>query len=153
MANTITTIRFKSVMAGSKQSRKRAKTSSYIREHIARFSNSDPDTIRIDGLLNQYLTRNSAKNGDLVKVEIIKGAGIVSVKLAPEMAQKFAPPPAAPKQPAPQAKAIWGKTEAKPAQDAKKPAEAKPQPKEKKEKPKQEKKPEPAKAEGAKQPG
>ena len=72
-----------SVMAKLRQTRKRKKSSDYLREHIARFNKSRPELVKIDPSLNQFIMTRSVHGGDSVKVEVSKSGDILNVKLAP----------------------------------------------------------------------
>ncbi len=123
MATTFT-IRFKKVMAGLRQTRKRYKASDHLREHIARFNKSNTELVKIDQRLNDFMMSRVVKGGDKVKVEITKTGEIVNVKLAPG---QVAAAPAVP------AQTTAKSTDAKPIQPVTKIAEkvqvAKQQPK------------------------
>ncbi len=86
---TTLTIRFKGVMAGLRQTRKRYKASDHLREHIARHSKSIPEMVKIDPVLNDFMMSRVVKGGSKVKVEISKVGDVVNAKLAPgQMAAK-----------------------------------------------------------------
>lgn len=80
---TTFTIRFKGIMAGFKQTKKRYKASDHLRQHIARFSNSSPELVSIDPALNDFLMSRVVKGGSKVKVEVNKTGDILNAKLAP----------------------------------------------------------------------
>lgn len=124
MATTFN-IRFKSVMAGLRQSRKRYKASDYLREHVARFNKSTPEMVKIDPKLNDFMMSQVVKRGSKVKVEISKTGEIITVKLAPGQVAA-APVAAAP-----------AKTPAKPA--AAKPSDKQAKQQQPKQQPKQDK--------------
>ena len=113
MATTFT-IRFKKVMAGLRQTRKRYKASDHLREHIARFNKSSPELVKIDPKLNDFMMSRVVKGGDKVKVEITKTGDMVNVKLA---AGQVAASPVTP------AQTPAKSTNAKPAQTSAKPAD------------------------------
>lgn len=78
---TTATVRFRNVMAGLRETRKRAQAAKYLKEHIARFNGSVPEAVLIDPKLNEYIMKNSVKAGKEVKVEITKNAGMINVRL------------------------------------------------------------------------
>ena len=132
MATTLT-IRFKGVMAGLRQTRKRYKASDYLRRHIARFNKSAPEMVKIDMKLNDFMMSRVVKQGNKVKVEISKTGEIINVKLAPG---QVAISPNAPAQTSavPAASKSSEKAKSKPQQEAKA-TEQKSSPKLKQEKP------------------
>jgi ribosomal protein L31E len=126
-------IRFKSVMAGLRQSRKRYKASDYLRRHVARFNKSTPEMVKIDPKLNDFMMSRVVKRGSKVKVEISKTGDIINVKLAP--GQVAAAPATQAKTPAASATAKQG------AAAAAKPADrAQPKQQPKQDKPQEQKK-------------
>ncbi|MHB1830711.1 MAG: hypothetical protein ACYCO0_04940 [Candidatus Micrarchaeaceae archaeon] len=116
-----TTIRFMSVMAGLRQTRKRKKASDYLREHIARFNKSRPELVKIDPLLNQFIMTRSVHGGDSVKVEVVKSGDVLNVKLAPGQMAITTPeePDKKPKQQQKTGAATMPKANAKPDQGGK----------------------------------
>lgn len=80
---TTFTIRFKGVLAGFKQTKKRYKASDHLRQHVARFSNSSPELVSIDPALNDFLMSRVVKGGSKVKVEVNKTGDMLNAKLAP----------------------------------------------------------------------
>lgn len=121
------TIRFRSVMAGLRSTRKRYKASGHLREHIARFSKVSPDSVKIDPRLNEYIMSRSVKGGDEVKVDLSKTGEILNVKLAPGQL----PEPPKPQAAAPAQKAGQNKPAALPAKSEAKPEQKKEEPKQK----------------------
>ena len=107
------TIRFRAVMAGLRESRKVSKASDYLKGYVARFNKVDADSVRIDPKLNEYIMGSVVKMGTAVKVDITKDGALIRVKLAPGQA---------PAEYKPQEKQAQ-----KPAADKAKPAQAKPE--------------------------
>ena len=134
MATTLT-IRFKSVMAGLRQTRKRYKASDHLREHIARFNKSAPEMVKIDPKLNDFMMSRVVKGGDKVKVEVSKTGDIINAKLAPG---QVAAAPTIPAQTSATPKAADAKP-AKPAEKAPAKAQSRQETKAPEQKPKQEK--------------
>lgn len=135
MATTLT-IRFKGVMAGLKQTKKRYRASDHLREHIARFNKSLPEFVKIDPSLNDFMMSRVVSRGSKVKVEVSKTGEIINARLAPGQvpAKQDAPKPTAAAKPAvqpaqkkqataqqPQAKAEAKKAPADSAQKADRP--------------------------------
>ena len=126
MATTFT-IRFKGVLAGFKQTKKRYKASDHLREHVARFSKSSPELVSIDPALNDFMMSRVVKGGSKVKIEVSKTGDILNAKLAPgqmparqEVPKDVAAKPAA--QPAPKKEQSKAKPAAAPKPEAKKEA-------------------------------
>ncbi len=126
---TVTVVRFRSMFAGLRTSHKKQKAAGYLRMHIARFNNADPDTVKIDKRVNEYIMSNIVKGGGEIKLNIVKSAGKVEVKLAedtrPKVATNIKPvsgkPGAAPAKsaaPAPAAAKSAAPKDAKPAKPA-----------------------------------
>ena len=80
---TTLTIRFKGVLAGFKETKKRYKASDHLRAHVARFSKSSPELVSIDPALNDFMMSRVVKGGSKVKIEVTKNGDILNAKLAP----------------------------------------------------------------------
>lgn len=81
MAN-VTTVRFRSMFAGLRSTRRKNIASKYLRQQIARFSNTDIELVKIDQRVNEYITGNVINRGAMLKVIVNKTAKGVEVKLA-----------------------------------------------------------------------
>ncbi len=70
--------------------RRRAKAIDYLREDIARHSNTVPGSVSISGELNSYLMRNLSGQMPEVKISVEKTGDIVKADLAPELKKQAA---------------------------------------------------------------
>ena len=78
---TVTTVKFRSMLAGLRSTRKKYKAARYLKDHIARFNKTDPDLVKIDRRVNDFIMHNTIKTGDALRLAVSKGPNGINVKL------------------------------------------------------------------------
>lgn len=123
MAN-VTTVRFRSMFAGLRSTRRKNIAAKYLREQIARLNGASIESVKINRRVNDYITGNVINRSAQLKLTVNKTKDGVEVRLAEDKwAPKISAAPVTGKQPIKPAAGIIA------------------------EKPKQQEKPAPAKAE------
>lgn len=131
---TVTSVNFTRFFAGLRSTRRKTRATGYLREQVARFNAVDPESVKIDRKVNEYIMTNIITRGGTLKISVNKNAGIVEVKLAEEKkapekastAATLAKPAAKESKPAgvvPEKKEATKPAAPAPKADAKKPAE------------------------------
>ncbi|MDE1767739.1 MAG: hypothetical protein KGH64_03200 [Candidatus Micrarchaeota archaeon] len=82
MAGTITTVRFRTMFAGVRSTKRHSKAGPYLRKYIAKYNKVDPQMVKIDKKVNEYMMANVVSTGGVLKLLVNKNAGILEVKLA-----------------------------------------------------------------------
>ncbi len=82
MAGTITAVRFRTMLAGVRSTKRHSKAGPYLRKYIAKYNKIDTEMVKIDKRVNEYLMANVVSTGGVLKLLVNKSAGIVEVKLA-----------------------------------------------------------------------